>query len=88
MQVNQSNSSANAIDIAHKGFQEAQSRVNNSAHEIASHKSSNSSVNSINQTDLVNSLVNLKVAELDAKANAKVIQTANELVGTLLDIRA
>ena len=88
MQVNQSHSAGNALDIAQKGFQDAQSRVNQAAHEIASQEVTNSSENSIDQNSLVNSLVDLKVAELDAKANAKVIQTADDLVGSLLDIRA
>ena len=33
-------------------------------------------------------LVNLKVAEFSAKANAKSIQTADEVLGTIVDIRA
>ena len=88
MQVNHTNSSANALEIGLQGFQDAQSRVNQAAHEIASQEVTNSSENSIDQKGLVNSLVDLKVAELDAKANVKVIQTANDLVGSLLDIRA
>ena len=88
MQVNHTNSSANALEIGLQGFQDAQSRVNQAAHEIASQEVTNSSENSIDQKGLVNSLVDLKVAEFDAKANVKVIQTANDLVGSLLDIRA
>lgn len=78
----------NALNIGLQGFQDAQSRVNDAAHNIASQKVTDSSENSINQNDLATSLVDLKVAELDAKANVKVIQTASELVGSLLDIRA
>ncbi|MEO2267759.1 hypothetical protein [Pseudoalteromonas pernae] len=33
-------------------------------------------------------IVNLKVAEFAAKANAKTIQTADEVLGTIVDIRA
>lgn len=40
-------------------------------------------VPSINQ-----SIVDLKVAEFQAKASAEVIQTADETLGTLLDVRA
>ena len=47
-----------------------------------------SSVDSIDSKDLTTSLVELKVAENDAKANVKVLQTASDLLGTLLDIKA
>ncbi|MFY8273809.1 hypothetical protein AAEU32_06750 [Pseudoalteromonas sp. SSDWG2] len=33
-------------------------------------------------------VVNLKVAEFSAKANARSIQTADEVLGTIIDIRA
>jgi len=92
----QSNLQNNALNIGLQGFQDAQSRVAAAAQEIASHSvkdpsiTANSSSNStsINQNDLTTSLVDLKVAELDAKANVKVIQTASDLIGSLLDIRA
>ena len=37
--------------------------------------------------DLNQSIVNLKVAEFQAKASAEVIHTADETLGTLLDVR-
>ena len=86
MQIN--NVQGNALNIGLKGYQNAQSRVNDAAQQIASQSVTDSSSSSINQTDLTTSLVDLKVAELDAKANVKVIQTASELIGSLLDIRA
>ncbi|MGJ8691726.1 MAG: hypothetical protein ACSHW0_04535 [Thalassotalea sp.] len=36
--------------------------------------------------DLTQEVVNLKVAEYQAKASAEVIQTADETLGTLLDV--
>ena len=96
----QSNSQNNVLNIGLQGFQDAQSRVAVAAQEIASQTVTDSSITpnstlnsplnstSINQNDLTTSLVDLKVAELDAKANIKVIQTATDLIGTLLDIRA
>ena len=39
------------------------------------------------QVQLPDELVNLKVAELHAGASAKVIQTASDMLGTLIDIR-
>lgn len=82
MQVN------SALNTALQGFQEAQSRVNQAAQDIASQSVTDSTVDSIDTNDLVTSLVELKVAEIDAKANAKVIQTASDILGTLLDIEA
>ncbi|NQY62690.1 MAG: hypothetical protein HRT38_03020 [Alteromonadaceae bacterium] len=37
--------------------------------------------------DLTESVVKLKVAEVQAKASAAVIQTADETLGTLIDVR-
>ena len=82
MQVN------SALNTALQGFQEAQSRVNQAAHEIASQTVTDSTVDSVDSKDLTTSLVELKVAEHDARANAKVIQTASDVLGTLLDIKA
>ena len=86
MQVN--GSSGNAINIGLQGFQDAQSRINQAAQEIASQSVTDSTKDSINTQDLTSSLVDLKVAEHDAKANAKVIQTASDVLGTLLDVTA
>ena len=38
-------------------------------------------------TGLTESVVNLKVAEMQAKASAEVIRTADENLGTLIDVR-
>lgn len=82
MQVN------SALNTGLQGFQEAQSRINQAAHDIASQSVTDSTVDSIDTNDLTTSLVELKVAEHDAKANAKVIQTASDVLGTLLDVEA
>ena len=80
MQIN------NILNTGVQGFQDASARANQAAQDIASQNVTNASENSIDQTDLTSSLVDLKVAEFDAKANLKVIQTASDLVGSLLDI--
>ena len=46
-----------------------------------------SSVNG-NLDELTEALVDLKAAELQSKASAKVIESANEAVGTLIDVIA
>ena len=38
--------------------------------------------------DLAEQIVNLKVSENQVKASAKVIETADEMLGTLIDTRA
>ncbi len=81
MQIN------NILNTGVQGFQDATARATKAASEIASQTVTNSAEQSINQNDLTTSLVDLKVAELDAKANVKVIQTASELLGSLLDIK-
>jgi len=80
MQIN------SALNTGLQGFQDAQSRVNQAAQDIASQGVKDSTVDSIDTKDLTSSLVDLKVAEIDAKANAKVVQTASDVLGTLLDI--
>ncbi len=51
--------------------------------------SSNEAVTApVSQTpNVTEEIVNLKVAEFSAKANAKTIQTADEVLGTLIDVR-
>ena len=39
------------------------------------------------QVQVTDELVNLKVAEQQAGASAKVVQTASDMMGTLIDIR-
>ncbi len=80
MQVN------NALNTGLQGFQDAQSRVSQAAQDIASQTVTDSTKDSIDTKDLTTSLVELKAAENDAKANAKVIQTASDVLGTVLDI--
>lgn len=77
-----------ALNTGLQGFQEATNRVSEAAQDIASQTVSDTTQESINQEDLATSLVDLKVAEVDARANAKVIQTASDLVGSLLDVKA
>ena len=76
----------NALNIGLQGFQDAQSRLTEAAQDIASQSVTDSTTDSVNTQDLTKSLVDLKVAELDAKANANVIKTASDVLGTILDI--
>lgn len=80
--------SGSALSIGLQGFQAAQTRANEAAQNIASQSITDASTESINTNDLVTSLVDLKAAEIDAQANAKVVETASDILGTLLDIEA
>lgn len=80
------NDVGSALNSGLQGFQSAQNRVSQAAQDIASQSLTDASVEGINTNDIVNSLVDLKVAEVDAQANAKVIETASDVLGTLLDI--
>jgi len=78
----------NSLNIGVQGFQQATERASQAAHEIATQSVSDAKVESTNPDDLVNSLVDLKQAEIDAKANAKVIETASDVLGSILDVKA
>lgn len=80
------------------GFQAATERASESASNIAQAQNDNvqsrSSSTGVELDQAVQEakpvteeLVNLRVAENDAKANAKVIATADEVVGSLIDTR-
>ncbi|MEW7866756.1 flagellar basal body rod C-terminal domain-containing protein [Aeromonas diversa] len=64
------------------GFQRAEQKVADASASLASLNTP--SGDKVNVTE---ELVNLKVGELQAGANAKVIQSASDMMGTLIDIR-
>jgi len=78
----------NILNTGIQGFQKATAKASEAAQEIASQSVTDASQDSIDSNDLTQSLVDLKVAEFDAKANVKVIETASDLLGTLLDVKA
>lgn len=77
------------------GFQDASAQVSNSSARIAQvsvtdngnqQTSANNSSPAVREPiSLTTELVNLKVAEHQAKASAKVISTADEVMGTLIN---
>ncbi|MGX5173115.1 hypothetical protein ACUR5C_03700 [Aliikangiella sp. IMCC44653] len=94
----------NALNTGIQGFQNATNRANQAAQEIASQQVSSANVqaSSNDSSDsnsvvavpaepnkpLTTSLIELRVAENEAKANANVIRTASDIVGSLLDVTA
>ncbi|WP_354624610.1 flagellar basal body rod C-terminal domain-containing protein [Psychromonas sp. MME2] len=80
------------------GFQDASAKLSNASSRIAQAGAAGNSVNENQQATEINSspaerapisltteLVNLKVAEYQAKASAKVISSADEVMGTLIN---
>ncbi|ERI51022.1 hypothetical protein N878_24110 [Pseudomonas sp. EGD-AK9] len=96
--------SANAFNSGLSGIQAGQRRVEQAASEIASNAVSqppqgsqtppqnqvNSAPQAAEQTrpDLAQSLVALRVGENEVRASARVVETADEVLGTLIDTRA
>lgn len=83
-----------AFNSGLEGFARAENQVNQSANNIATavvktEASTQAPVAQAEQRDPINQeLVNLKVAEHEAQASSKVIQTADDVLGTLIDISA
>lgn len=78
----------NILNTGIQGFQQATERANQAAQDIATQSISDSTVESVNPDDLVRSIVDLKQSEIDARANAHVIETASDLLGSILDVTA
>jgi flagellar hook protein FlgE len=80
------------------GFQDASAQLSNASSLIAHAGIAERSMTGDRQTSesispsaerapisITTELINMKVAELQAKASVKVINTANDMVGTLID---
>ena len=96
--------SANAFNSGLNGIQAGQRRVEQAASEIASNavnqpQQANQTPpqNQVNpapqvaeqtRPDLAQSLVALRIGENEVRANARVVDTADEVLGTLIDTRA
>ena len=96
--------STNAFNSGLSGIQAGQRRVDQAANDIASNTvnpaqqvNQASTQNQVSPTseasdrtrpDLTESLVALRVGENEVRANARVVDTADEVLGTLIDTRA
>ena len=85
-----------AFNSGLQGIQQASQDLNKTAFDIVrtgtqpvGEKSATTDFSSQNQTlpDLSESVVDLKVAEYQAKSSLNVIKSADEALGTILDIR-
>jgi len=91
-----------AFNSGIQGFQKATDDVSQAAANIAAETSANLNQSTTNESgigqvtvdqkqnipDLNQSIVDLKVAEYQAKSSAQVIVTADEVLGTLFDVTA
>lgn len=71
-----------AISIAAGGMQRAADRFEASANRVARFGTG------LGEVDLATELVDIKMAETDFKASAKLVRVADEMTGSLLDILA
>jgi len=90
-----------AFNAGVQGFQTATEEANRAASDIARSSAASAEIsvqpletNTLTQTastnepnGLTESIVNLRVAEVQAQASAEVIQSADENLGTLIDVR-
>lgn len=88
-----------ALSSGIQGFQRAEDRANSAAEDIAAQVAESRAAQEQLQSktvtplaspepnNLTQSLVELKVAEVQAGASAEVIKTADENLGTLIDVR-
>jgi hypothetical protein len=91
-----------AFNSGVQGFQKATEEASQAAANIAAETTANRDESVITETttsqtlasntqkipDLNQSIVDLKVAEFQAKSSAQVIKTADEVLGTLVDVTA
>lgn len=86
-----------AFNSGIQGFQKATEEASQAAANIVAETSISHDESTINQIstnnekkipDLNQSIVDLKVAEFQAKSSAQVIKTADEVLGTLVDVTA
>ena len=88
-----------AFNAGVQGFQRANNDVKEAAVDIATHAEGSKGQDDLQQASaslavplrepsgLTESVLNLKVAEVQAKASVNVIQAADENLGTLIDVR-
>ncbi len=86
----------NAFSSGLNAIQAGQRRVDQAAVDIAGNAvrpqpqqvNQSQAVEQSSQADLAQSLVALTVGKTEAQAGAKVVETADEVLGTLIDTRA
>ncbi len=86
--------SGNAFSSGFSGIQAGQQRVDRAASDIASQSAARAkgveetSTQVRENDDLARSLVDMRAGKQDVQVNAKVVETADDVLGTLIDTRA
>lgn len=85
--------SGNAFSSGFSGIQAGQQRVDRAASDIASQSTRAKGVEETStqvreNDDLARSLVDMRAGKQDVQVNAKVVETADDVLGTLIDTRA
>ncbi|WP_313518793.1 hypothetical protein [Pseudomonas sp.] len=85
--------SGNAFSSGFSGIQAGQQRIDRAAGDIASQSARAKGVEETStqvreNDDLARSLVDMRTGKQDVQINAKVVETADDVLGTLIDTRA
>lgn len=77
-------STISAMNLGIQGIQKGMDGLRQNAQQIAS----NTSSNDISGGDVSASLIDMNLNKLEVEMSAKVVKTASDMIGTLLDITA
>jgi flagellar hook protein FlgE len=85
--------SGNAFSSGFSGIQAGQQRIDRAAGDIASQSARAKGVEETStqvreNDDLARSLVDMRTGKQDVQINSKVVETADDVLGTLIDTRA
>lgn len=77
-------STISAMNLGIQGIQKGMDGLRQNAQQIAS----NTSSNDVSGGDISASLIDMNLNKLEVEMSAKVVKTASDMIGTLLDITA
>lgn len=80
-------STISAMNLGIQGIQNGMNGLRRDAQQIAS-ANSGSGEQPAGVDDVTKSLVDMKLNKLEVEMSAKVVQTASDMIGTLIDIKA
>lgn len=78
----------NAVNIGIQGIQDGMQGMESAARKIARGGADGPRGSAEGGNSMIESMVDLKVYERSVEASAQVVKTADETLGTLLDLRA
>ncbi len=82
-------STISAMNLGIQGIQKGMNGLRQNAQQIASNSIATSAPpNAQTSDDVAGPLIEMKLNKLQVEMSAKVVQTASDMIGTLLDIKA